>query len=168
MTVSQFWLRSTRLVNRILAGLFPFCFNLCGGNWFGSGRSWKLTAQHGWWLIRRYERERLLICLGVVHFFVGELLGEITRFLCDFEVICMKKEVGESDFANLRSPFCKKPFLKFERWVSMPKLIKIAKCESSRLRIAVDPDHLQLLDESDPLWVEAWKTLWNSQTGLRG
>ena len=163
MKVSQNWLRSKRLSNTILAGFIPLllahyvvevgiALGSVGCLWRGmvDGRLGE-TSEKGFWFV----------WVALISFF-GKLLGEIARLLCDFEGLRMRKEVGESDFANLRSPFCKKPFLKFGRWVFMPKLIKIAKCESSRLRLAVDPDHLQLLDESDPLWVKSWKTLWNS------
>jgi hypothetical protein len=39
----------------------------------------------------------------------------------------------------------------------MPKRVKVVSNESANLRLALDPDGLQVKDECDFKWVEAWR-----------
>ena len=48
----------------------------------------------------------------------------------------------------------------------MPKRFKLVGNEEVKPRIAEDPDGLQVQDECDFEWVEAWKTSVNSKSRL--
>jgi hypothetical protein len=59
---------------------------------------------------------------------------------------------------DLVKSVCQKAYIKFKLSMIMPKRVKLVCNEDVRPHLVEDPDGLQVQDECDFKWVEAWKT----------